>query len=88
MTLRAMLAAWILRPKCRALRRRVYYFSFMNRIQARKQSHAVARFDRDQQSCREDEDGGGGALPYKPIRDVPFFRVSVFQHKFITRYEN
>ena len=22
--------------------------------------------------------GGGGALPYKPIRDVPFFRVSFF----------
>ena len=21
---------------------------------------------------------GGGALPYKPIRDVPFFRVSFF----------
>ena len=22
--------------------------------------------------------GGRGALPYKPIRDVPFFRVSFF----------
>ena len=24
---------------------------------------------------------GGGALPYKPIRDVPFFRVSFFSVK-------
>ena len=27
----------------------------------------------------------GGALPYKPIRDVPFFGVSFFQHKFLKR---
>ena len=26
--------------------------------------------------------GGGGALPYKPIRDVPFFRVSFFSINF------
>ena len=41
------------------LRRRVYYF-FMNRIPAQKQSHTVARFDRDRQSCGEDEAPGGG----------------------------
>ena len=28
---------------------------------------------------------GGGALLYKPIRDVPFFRVSFFKHKFLNR---
>ena len=59
----------------------MYYF-FMNRIPEQKQSHTVARFDRDRQSCGEDEapggGGGRGALPYKPIRDVPFFRVSFF----------
>ena len=76
MTPRAMLAAWILGPKCRAsAEERVYYF-FRNRIPAQKQSHSVAHFDRDRQSCGEDE--APGALPYKPIRDVPFFRVSFF----------
>ena len=29
-----------------------------------------------------------GALPYKPIRDVPFFRVSVFSINSLTEYEN
>ena len=32
--------------------------------------------------------GGGGALPYKPIRDVPFFRVSFFSINSLTGYEN
>ena len=27
--------------------------------------------------------GGGGALPYKPIRDAPFFGVSFLQRKFL-----
>ena len=31
---------------------------------------------------------GGGALPYKPIRDVPFFRVSFFSINSWTGYEN
>ena len=30
---------------------------------------------------------GGGALPYKPIRDVPFFGVSFFSVNSWTRYE-
>ena len=60
MTLRAMLAAWILRPKCRASAEESVLFLLMNRIPAQKQSHTVARFDRDQQSCREDEARGGG----------------------------
>ena len=25
----------------------------------------------------------GGALPYKPIRDVPFLQGIIFQHKFL-----
>ena len=41
------------------LRRRVDYFSFMNRIPAQKQSHTIAHFDRDWQSCLEDKAGGG-----------------------------
>ena len=32
--------------------------------------------------------GGGRALPYKPIRDVPFFRVSFFSLESWTGYEN
>ena len=59
MTLRAMLAAWILRPKCRASAEESVLFLLMNRIPAQKQSHTVARFDCDQQSCREDEARGG-----------------------------
>ena len=31
---------------------------------------------------------GGGALPYKPIRDVPFFRVSFFSINSWTGNEN
>ena len=57
----------------------MYYFSFKNRIPAQKRSHTIARFDRDWQSCREDE-ARAGALPYKPIQDVPFYDY-VFKHK-------
>ena len=32
---------------------------------------------------KEPEDCGTGALPYKVIRDVSFFRVSFFQHNFL-----
>ena len=31
---------------------------------------------------------GGGGLPYKPIRDLPFFRVSFFSINSLTGYEN
>ena len=30
----------------------------------------------------------GGALPHKPIRDVPFFRVSFFSLNLLTEHKN
>ena len=51
----------------------------MNRIPAKKQSHDVARFDHDRQSCREDE---ASCIPYTG-RAV--FQGFIFQHKFLNR---
>ena len=39
---------------------------------------AIAECLKYQQKLLDSPPGGGGALPYKPIRDVPFFRVSFF----------
>ena len=82
---RAMLAAWILGPKCRASVEEVYYF-FMNRIPAQKQSHIVARFDRDRQSCGENEaPGGAGSTSIQTYTGRAIFQGIIFQHKFLNR---
>ena len=66
------------------LRRRVYYFSFMNRIPAQKQSHTIARFDRDRQSCRRRSPGKGGTS-IQTYTGRAVFQGIIFQHKFLNR---
>ena len=55
----------------------------MNRIPAQKQSHTVARFDCDWQSCGEDEaPGWPGSTSIQTYMGCAIFQGIIFQHKF------
>ena len=57
----------------------------MNRIPAQKQSHTVARFDDDRQSCREDKAPGVGGTSIQTYTGCAVFQGIIFQHKFLNR---
>ena len=54
------------------------------RVTPAKSQCKIARNDKDQVSIPEGC-GGGGAISYKPILDVPFCQGIIFQPKFLNR---